>query len=316
MTMRQRLLGDPQRPGLDLKCYVAADDHGAADVLRRDGLALAKASMLQRASHDLVLIAVQQEGLALQFASEELKANAAVVKTAAAQNPRAWRHAAEELRLSTELLEVAIRDSQQLLSNGNPQLSLEESEPAFDHSFVFVFETGGQQMRARAKMSREKVKRLPLLEAIVDSADRGFRRPQDENGAVAVQIPLCVSPDQLRAFVAGRRASLSDFVLADFFLEPALRHAVIAYLKECQAKSFEASFHNFLTFYPGLVRLLCQFGPELGISKNELQELFCEHCWHRIPVKRLKNFERTVEQIASRLDTVSFPCICSACSCL
>jgi len=302
--------------GLDTKCDVPADDDDAAQVLRRDGLALAKASMLQRASHDLVLIAVQQEGLALQFASQRLKANPEIVKTAAAQNPQAWRHAAEHLRLSPELLEAAIRGSQQLISKGNPQLYHEECEPAVDHKFVLVFENGGKEMRARVTLSREKVKCLPLLEAIIDSADRGFHSPQtDKNDAVIVRIPLCISPEQLRAFVAGRRASLSDFVLADFFLEPALHHIVIGYLKECHAKSFEGSFHNFLTFYPGLVRLICQCGPELGISRRELQRLFCEHCWQRIPVKRRNNFESTLEQIASRLDAVSLPCTCSACRC-
>jgi hypothetical protein len=304
----------PQRPQLDRKCHVPADDHGAAEVLSKDGLALAKASMLQRANHALVLRAVQQEGLALQFASEELKANPVVVKTAVDQNPRAWRHGTDELRISTELLEVAIRESQRLLSNGSPQLSLEECEPAVDRSFVFVFETGGKQMRARAKMSKEEVRRLPLLQAIIDSADRGFHSPQtDKNDAVVVQIPLCVSPEELRAFVAGRRASLSDFVLADFFAEPALRHVFITYLEECRTKSFEGSFHNFLTFYPGLVRLVCQSGPELGISNKALRELFCEHCWQRIPLKRLKNFDRTVEQIASKIDTVSLLCTCAAC---
>lgn len=318
MTARREkfFIRDPRRPQLDGETgrRPPDDERGALAVLSIDGLALANASMLQRANHDLVLTAVRQEGLALQFASEKLKASPEIVNAAVAQNPRAWRYAADEVRLSTELLEVAVWESQQLLSRGNPQSSSEGCEPAFDHSFVFVFETGLKQVRARAKISTETVERLPFLDSLLNSADRGFHSPQtDKKGAVVVHIPLCVSPEELRAFFAGRRASLSDFYLADFFSEPALRHVAIAYLKECRAKSFEGSFHNFLKFYPGLVRLLCQSGPELGVSYKALLDLFREHCWQRIPVKRLKNFERTVEQISTRPGEVGLPCTCCAC---
>lgn len=286
-----------------------ADADAAKAVLSQDGLALARASMTQRGDHDLVLTAVQQDGLGLQFATAKLRASPEIVTAAVAQNPRAWRYAADEVRLSKAFLEVAVEESEKLLFGGR-QLSPQKSEVS-DRSVVFILEAGGKQVRARGKMSEAEVHRLPLLEAIVDSADRGFHSPEtDENDAVIVQIPVCVSPEEMRAFFAGRRASLSDFVLADFFLDPALRHLAIAYLKECRGSSFQGCFHNFLTSYPPLVRLLCQFGPELGLSNKDLLKLFCQHCWERIPVKSQKKFECTVAQIASG---VSWHCTCCAC---
>jgi len=287
----------------------------AADCLRNNGLALAGASMAQKADPHLVKLAVQQEGLALQFASEDLKATPDIVALAVTQNPYAWRYAADEVRLSTEFLEVAIQESNRLLFV-DKQLPREEPQVALEHAFVFVFNTEDKQLRARATLTEGRLHRLPLLRIILDSRIKGFgSQKTDKNGAVVVPIPLQVSPEELRAFIAGRRASISDFLLADYFLDPCgLRQAAIGYLMECSAKSFEASLHNFLTRYPHLVKLVCCLGPELGLPNESLHELFATHCWKRpIPAKRVKNFERTIRNIAASRDTISWKCTCYAC---
>jgi len=229
--------------GLALQ-FVASEtkDRVVHAAVSNNGLALQFAPARCRCDKELVLAAVSRNGMALQFAALEMHQDTDVIAAAVRQNPKAMMllpsggegeavpdtgHA-QSLELPNVLfvsedalvrVEVALDTVSELPAlRCVPQLEPYAPSPNG---------TGGRGSKESAP-GRRRQRRGSRSEggtavegAFVEAPFRTACDPIDPHARVIVRIPDGISEVDLLSFLGGRRACFSDFVLEQFFAEPA-----------------------------------------------------------------------------------------------